>query len=342
MANYDGIAIENVKNMASNQISVAFVGGGAISTALSNCLPVNVVLKTYSIREIKLTDSNCEMINVIKQADLVVYLGYHHRNLFVNLVTLYKILRHLSFAKWKGLFVFFNTQAALDANCYKDLKPIPQLFKHDIYRLTKRIQSGMLKIFDSDISISEVYLPVVVGRGTKTGLGFEKIALHKDIYMPNSGANKIVLLDLPNFSSWFWVSSKNYILNEPSNLSRRLFVFDDIKSTNQLINEFRQKNSLPYIGLKQYNAAYWFSDNFLRNLIWMFKKSPIGLLLYIITGLFKKSKSLALVNEDLRTPEKVRIDGEIFVPDDIEYMASAREILLDKIKFDVLDIGNAR
>ena len=136
--------MENVKSIASNQISVVFVGRGAISAALSNCLPVNFALKTYSIREIKLTDSSCETFNDIKQADLVVYLGYHHRNLFVNLITLYKILRHLSFAKWKGLFIFFNTQAALNANCYKDLQPIPGLFKYDIYRLTKRIQTRMV------------------------------------------------------------------------------------------------------------------------------------------------------------------------------------------------------
>jgi len=333
--------MENVKRIASNQ-SVVFVGHGAISAALSNCLPVNLALKTYSIREIKLTVSNSEMFNAIKQADLVVYLGFHHRNLFVNLITLYKILRYLSFAKWKGLFIFFNTQAALDANCFKDLQPIPGLFKYDIYRLTKRIQSRILKIFDSDISISEVYLPVVVGRGTKTELRFEKIALHKDIHMPNSGASKIALLDLPNFSSWFWMSSINYLLNRPSSLTRRVFVFDDIKSASQLINKFRQKHNLTHIEIKQYKAAYWFSDNFFRNLIWMLKKSPVGLLLYIIVGLLNKSKLLVVPDQISYSPEYLKFNDGIFVPDEIEHMASAREILLDKINFDILNISNVR
>jgi hypothetical protein len=328
--------------MASNQINVAFVGRGAISEALSNCLPVNFALKTYSIREIKLTDSNCETFNAIKQADLVVYLGYHHRNFLVNLITMYKILRCLSFAKWKGLFIFFNTQAALEANCYKDLESIPRLFKYDIYRLTKRIQSRMLKKFDSVISISEVYLPVVVGLGTKTELRFEKIALHKDIHMRNSGASKIVLLDLPNFSSWFWKSSINYLLNGHSGLIRRVFVYDDIKSTSQLINKFRHKNSLPHIEIKEYKAAYWFSDNFLRNLIWMLKKSPIGLLLYIIFGLLNKSKPIVVLDQNSRSQEKVKFVDGIFEPDDIEYIVSASEILLHEINFDVLNISNVK
>ncbi len=328
--------------MVSNKISVAFIGRGTISAELSNCLPANFTLKTYSIRGVKLTDSNCETFNAIEQADLIVYLGYHHRNLFVNLITLYKILRYLSFAKWKGLFIFFNTQAALDANCYKDLESIPGLFKYDIYRLTKRIQSGILKIFDSDISISELYLPVVVGRGTKTELRFEQIALHKDIYMPNSGAGKIALLNLPNFSSWFWRSLINYLLSESSNLTRRVFVFDDIKSANQLINKFRLKHGLSHIEIKQYKATYWFSDNFFRNLIWMLKKSPVGLLLYIIVGLFKKSENLVIAKQNPSDLENPKFNSGVFVPDDMEYMAYAREILLEKISFDIVNISNVR
>lgn len=334
--------MKNIKSMASSQISVAFVGRGAISAALSNCLPVNSTLMTYSIRDIKLTDSNCEAINVIKQADLVVYLGYHHRNLFVNLITLYKLLKYLSFEKWKGLFVFINTQAALDANCYKDIEPIPALFKYDIYRLTKRIQSRILKIFDSNVPISEIYLPVVVGEGTKTELRYEKIALHKDIHMPNSGEGKIALLDLPSFSSWLWMYSINYLFNESSKLNRRIFVFDDIKSESELINKFRTKHRLPYIEIKKYKTTYWFSNNFLRNLTWMLKKSPIGLLLYIIVGMLKKSKPSVVLDQKSYDREDAKFNDGIFSPDDIEYMASASEILLDKINFDIINISNAK
>lgn len=328
--------------MVSNQISAVFVGRGAISDALSKCLPVNSTLMTYSIRDIKLTDSNCEEINVIKQADLVVYLGYHHRNLFINIITLYKILKYLSSEKWKGLLVFINTQAALDANCYKDTEPIPGLFKYDIYRFTKRIQSRILKIFDSSISISEIYLPVVIGRGAKAELRYEKIALHRDIHMPNSGEGKIALLDLPSFSSWLWMSSINYLCNESSKLNRRVFVFDDIKSASELINKFRYKHLLPHIEIKKYKVTYWFSDDFLRNLTWMLKKSPVGLLLYIIVGLLKKSKPLVAVDQKSCFQESAEFNDGIYLPDDIECMASASEILLDKINFDIINIRNAR
>lgn len=334
--------MENIKSMNSNQIKVAFVGRGAIYVELSSCLPSGFTQTTYSIRDISLTDFDCETFNSIKQAELVVYLGYHHKNLFVNLITLYKILKCLRFSKWKGLFVFFNTQAALDAHCYKNLVPIPRLFNHDFYRLTKRMQSGILKIFDSDISISELYLPVVIGRGTKAELRFEQIALHKDIQMPNSGTNKIALLNLPNFSSWFWLSSINYLKNEPTNLSRKVFVFDDIKSASQIINKFRQKHNLPHIEIKKYKAAYWFSDNFLRNLNWMLKRSPIGLLLYVIIGLIKKSKSSVVLEKNSCGRENVKFNDEIFVPDDVEHMASTREISLKNINFKILNISNAR
>lgn len=340
--NCDTNALKIVKLMALNQIRVAIIGSGAISAALSQCLPTNFNLIIYGIREIKLTDPECETHNAIKQAHLVVYLGYHHRNIFVNLITLYKILSYLYLAKWKGLFIFFNTQAALDENCYKDLLPIPRIFKWDIYRLTKRIQSRILKIFDTDISISEIYLPVVVGRGSKAELRFEKIALHKDIKMPNFGASKIALLDLPNFSSWFWISSKNHLLNNKSDLTRKVFVFDDIKSTSQLISKYRRKHNLPQIEIKQYKASYWFSDNFLRNLIWMIKKSLIGLLLYIIFGLFKKSESLVPIERNSSSQAKYKFNYGTFVPDDIEYIASAREILLEKINFSILNISNVR
>jgi hypothetical protein len=287
-----------------------------------------------------MNDDECEEVLAIKNADLILYLGYHHTNIFVNLVMLYRTLRHLAQCKSKGLFVFFNTQAALDINCYKDLVQVPKLFKCDLYRATKRTQSRMLNIFDSKVSISEIYLPVVTGQDTKIKSRFEEIALHKDIFMPNSGSNKLVLLDLSKFCSWLWKSSIGYLANESSTLTRRVFVFDDIRSVKQLINDARKCHSLPCVDIKQYKLDYTFSNSFSKNLFAILKKSPIGLLSYIVTGMLKRSRPSAVLDQSSYSHNTGRINEGIFVPDDELYVAYATEVILDNIDFDLVNLAN--
>jgi hypothetical protein len=322
----------------TKKINVLFIGRGTISAELASHLPKNCSLYVFSIREIKLSNENYETLSIIKKSDVIVYLGYHHRNLYVNLHTLYKILNYLSFSKWSGLFIFFNTQAALDANCHKKIIQIPGFFNYDLYQITKRIQSKILKIFDSKISIAELYLPIVMGVGTRIENKFEKIALHKEIYMINSGANKVILLDLVNFSSWLWESSVNFVLNQTSNLSRKIFIFDAIKTEDQLIKEFRDKNNLPSIDIKSYKLNYWFSNSVFSNLVWMIKKSPFGLILYLMVGLIKKNQSPVIIDTNLPNLESSKYSYEIFVPNEIECMSSATEILMDKINFKKINI----
>ena len=327
--------------MRESQVNVVFIGRGALFEALSRSLPDDASLTAYSIRKIRINSENHEIIDSIKKANLVVYLGYHHTNLFVNLAVLYKILSNLAKFNFKGLFVFFNTQAALDSKCYKDVISVPKFFKFDIYRFTKRIQSRMLAVFESDILISEVYLPVVTGRGLKAKTRFQEIALHKDIYMPISGRNYLILLELSNFCSWFWKSSLRVLDNESSSLTRKVFVFDEVSSISQLINDSRKRQGLPFIELKECKFDYIFSNSFSKNLIIMVKRSPIGLLLSIIIGMLKKSRSSAApAHSPLIHHARSRLNDGIFVPDDNLYTAYTTEILLDQLEFNVVNLEN--
>ncbi len=323
-------------------VNTVIIGRGNISNELANNLPEDWSLNVIGVREKRLTNNDIEVLNIIKKSDMIVYLGYDHRNLFVNLNVLYKTLKYLSLAKWGGLFVFVNTQAALDHKIYRRINPIPNFFNQDIYRFTKRIQSRILVLFNAKISISEIYLPVVVGKGTKIEDRYEKIAMHKDINMLNRGENKIALLEMNNFSKWFWATSIDCVLNRIENLPRKIFLYDNVKSESGLINEFRNKYNLQNMEIKNYKLKYWYSNNFFRNLSWMIKRSPFGLLLYLIVGLMRRDISTTINKKNGLDGEAIKFDNNIFIPNDIECMSSVTEVMIDKIEFKTLKIKNDR
>ncbi len=324
--------------MAVNQVDVVFIGGGAISTMLSSRIPNHISLKVYSIREIKSKSDNEEIFSVLKSAHMVVYLAYHHRNLFVNLNTLNKVLGQLSAYNWKGMFVYFNTQSALDTSCYKSSRPIPRLFQYDLYSVTKRLQSRMLRSCDSSMLISELYLPVVIGKGSKAETWYRFIACHRDIFLPNYGENKILLLDLSSFILWFWGCSAKFLLSRDRSLmARRLFVYNKVMSASELINKLREKDGLGHVNISNYSPSYWFSNKLIGNLIWSIKQSPLGLLVYLLTGSFRDTTASIATSHGSTQPSQSFID-QVFVPNSPECALFAKEVVLNKINFNILDI----
>jgi hypothetical protein len=309
-------------------MKVVVIGGGVISSKLILSAPAEIKILSFKIRGISdLSGTLSLLMDACKDADIVIYMAYHHRDLPKNLRLLYKILSSLNSLHWQGKLVFFNTQSTLASSILINSKGLKEAFSYDLYTTTKRLQSWLLSRYDKLLNISEIYLPVVIGIDTKAQRRYEFISKHKKIHLPNKGKNLFAFLDVDVFLNWFWSEyTQNIFSLEKSNQYRKLFVYQGIRTFVEMIKLLRYNCKVeakdegheifPSL-IKDCSYKYRFADDFSDNLIFRIKISPIWLLFSIIRNEIKKISSSDWSNRNL--DDDTNPLGDKFYPIGPEY-----------------------
>lgn len=321
-------------------MKVVVIGGGVIASKLLAVAPEELEVSTFTVRDLSNgLYSIAEIVEKCRSADRVIYLAYHHRDLPLNIRLLFKVVSSLAIENWRGVFIFFNTQSALANKILINKKPIRRFFCFDLYTSTKQIQSWILSRYLKKINISEVYLPVVLGPGTKAQIRYEYILAHKIIHLPDMGKNQIAYIKLKILLAWFWRDyfnslSKSALLKD----FQSFFVYEDQFSFSEMLNSLsacrHNHDNLTHgdnLALQIINCdyRYRFSDNWLSNFFYSVKMTPIWLLLSVLRNLLKKATSHKWGSENINIPA-VGVD-KIFSPIGSEYQFFSSSIDLGSI-----------
>lgn len=184
-------------------MKIVTVGGGRLSIAFNKHLAQLGIHNAV----IPLSDLTCgyfefgDLIAEIKDSDAVLFLGYDYNSLIDNILILNKLLSALFDSKWRGLFIFFNSQLTLPG-----IFTIPTVrlnktkhsFLTDKYAITKRLQASVLGFHARKgcFSTLNLYLPVVIGENMKANDRYTYIASHKSIVLPSCGKNTFAVCDI--------------------------------------------------------------------------------------------------------------------------------------------------
>ena len=316
------------------------VGGGVISERLVSANEIPGQLLRFGIQKMAgnvavVTD----LINECVNADLVVYLAYHHRNLPLNITVLARLLRSLKAKNWGGCFVFFNTQSMLAELVLEGPSPMPKILNYDPYTTTKKIQSKLIKNYSSKINICEIFLPVVLGKNTKAQKQFRFISEHSCIFMPMRGVNTFAYLDLDVFVDWFWKRFANLrAQRETCARPTQVFLYQKIRTFADVLKNVRLTNDSVPIVIRDCKHKFRFDDSIRNNLLWHLKLSPFGLLLSILKNIITKQCS-GKRSQESATQKPGMISNSQFVPTGAEYQYFGTSINLNAIPFRVEKIG---
>lgn len=321
-------------------MKVVVMGGGIISNRLLSSPHVPCQIVRFSIRDLSgSVDVWSSLINECISADLIVYLAYHHRDLPLNVMALSKLLRRLKAKRWVGRFLFFNTQSVLVRKILKSASPLPAIFNYDLYTATKKIQYSIVRKYSDVIDICEIYLPVVIGEGSKAQNRFKFIADHAAISMPMRGKHVFAYLDIDVFVAWFWGRFVDHHSERKSSLNlEQIFVYQGIRTFSDMLESVRLTSKSYPIIIDDCVHKHRFDDNMRSNLVWSLKLSPIWLLLSILRN--EIGKYLSVKQPRLFAAQKPCSATKCrFIPIGPEYQYYGTSIDLNAIPFRKVKVG---
>lgn len=315
-------------------MKVVLIGGGIISDRLAASQQAPSRSSRFGIRHLSTEGGPWEnMLNECLEADLIVYLAYHHRNLLLNVLVLEKLLRRLKLKGWHGRLAFFNTQSVLIGKIMHGPNPLPAILRYDPYTITKRIQSWIIRRYSRAIDICEIFLPVVVGEGTKSQDGFRFIAAHPVVNMPMRAKHLFAYLDLDDFVRWFWERFAEARSGANGSVrSEQLFVYQGTRTFSDMIESMRSGSESTPMNIRECNHKYRFDGSVRSNFIWHLKLSPVGLFMGIIKNAIKNDQANKTVPQSAARNQAI-YPGEQFVPTGAEYQFYSTSIDLNAVPF---------
>jgi len=331
-------------------MKVIVVGGGIISKKLVSTAPSYIDVTFFGIRDLSnTTKSWTELNDKCKDADVIVYLAYHHRDFFKNLKLLYKLISSLNHIDWLGKLIFFNSQSAIADKILKvkGSQAVKIFFSFDLYTVTKRIQSWLLSRYSRKIFISEIYLPVVLGFETKAQKRFNGISRHRVIHLPKRGQNPFAYIELDLFLDWFWKVFLDKLKgNDIKHEYRKFFLYQGLRTFAEMINILYQSNMKSEGRITGQPKSllfddcvhrFRFSDKFFSNLIFYIKMSPVWMPLSIFRYQFSKLRSVNCDTEII--PDDSNFIEAPFSPVGAEYQYLSTSIDVDAIPFSKIRIS---
>ncbi len=320
-------------------MKIVVVGGGVISKRLVESKYAPEGLLQFSIRDLQHSPQGwAEMQLACANSEAVIFLAYHHKNIFLNIKLLLKVLIALRRSKWPGKFIFLNTQTTLIPQIFETPNPLPRLLTFDLYTVTKKIQSSLLSYFSERINILEIFLPVITGSSSKAHNRFIEISLHNFALIPNAANNYFAQLDLDKLVNWIWTSAlgSGFIgLKKSNDQVLKIFIYENLISFRSYLNEIRKSMLDSTQEIVNLSLKYRFSNSLFGNFIWHIKMSPIGLLLYIGRYAFEPPAA-----EDSSNGCKLAMEltSQVFIPCGSEYQFLGSSINLSQVPFEVLQI----
>lgn len=330
-------------------MKIIIIGGGIISNKLVSMAPSHFNIFQLGIRDFSESNKSWdELLQQCQDADFIVYLAYHHRDLIKNLRLIAKLLSSLSSTKWIGKLIFFNTQSTLVKSVFKTKRfSIARKFpSFDLYTVTKFFQSLILSIFSRKIPISEIYLPVVLGAETKAQRRFEFISGHKQIFLPNKGNNLFAYIELNEFINWFWMQYLDELSNPVNSREfRKVFVYQGLRTFSEMIDLIRSNlidvkkvisGEVDSLVVEDCLYKYRFSDDPTSNFLHHLKITPIWLALSIFRNEIKK-----LTSSKWKAPEEIDCIAPVdatFSPKGPEYEYLSTSIDMAAIPFNIVKL----
>lgn len=306
-------------------MKVILIGTGAIANALLKNATENVILSQYGIRILqKNSEKWLEFIKETVSADVVIYLAYHKQNMLANFSILSKLLYHFSQKKWKGRFVFFNTQLALPARTFSSENARPSWLRCDTYSCTKRIQSMIINANRKQLCISELFLPIVVGSGTQWSERLTFIAQHSIINLPDKGNAICAWIDVDVFSGWIW----NIFLNH-ENLEK-IFLYGQIGSFENLLKTISKNSDCKNFIIKDFKHRFTCSSSWKVYCLTTLKNSPVALLMTFASQLASRIQKQKNMTVDTNV-KFVHCHGDVFTPEGGEYMFFSEHLNIDSL-----------
>lgn len=267
-------------------MKVVFIGGGLLSDRLKATAPSGASIRVFGIRGLA---SNAELRNELLESalstDLIVYLAYHHSDIRANCLTFVRLLNGLKAKNWGGRFVFFNTQSSISGSIMSSpLRPPPVLFC-DLYSFTKRLQSRIIRFYSDSLEVCELYLPVVIGDGTKAQERFHFISSHSVVGMPMKGTNAFAYLELNGFAVWMWERFARPRVGRSAPSLERLFVYQGLRTFSDMLKAMRPNSAPTQLEIEDCRHRFSYDESARNNLVWCLKLSPLGLLANAVRGM---------------------------------------------------------
>lgn len=320
-------------------MKIVVVGGGVISKRLIESKYAPEGLIQFSIRDLHRSPEGwTEMQLACVNSDAIIFLAYHHKNIFLNIKLLFKVLSLLRQCKWPGKFIFLNTQTTLIPQIFVTPNPLPRFLTFDLYTVTKKIQSSLLLYFSKSIIILEIFLPVITGSSSKAHNRFLEISLHNFALIPNAANNYFAQLDLDKLVNWIWtraLGSGFAGLKKSNERVLKIFIYENLISFRSYLKEIRKSMTDSTQEIVNLPLKYRFSNSFFDNFIWYVKMSPIGLLLYLGRYAFEPPPTEESSN---RCKLAMELTSQVFTPYGSEYQFLGSSIDLSRVPFKVLKI----
>ena len=320
-------------------MKIVVVGGGVISKRLIESKYAPKELIQFSIRDLQRSPEGwTEMQLACVNSDAIIFLAYHHKNIFLNIKLLFKVLSSLRRYKWLGKFIFLNTQTTLIPQIFVTPNPLPRCLTFDLYTITKKIQSSLISYFSKSVNILEIFLPVVTGSGSKTHNRFLEISLHNFALIPNAANNYFAQLDLDRFVDWMWTGALGSGFAKERQINGRvvkIFIYQKLTSFRSFLVEMRKLKLDSTQEITGLSLKYRFSNSFFGNLIWHIKMSPIGLLIYTVRYAYESPVAKGAENVNKQAPGSM---PQVFIPCGPEYQFFGSSIDLSRVPFEVLRI----
>ena len=320
-------------------MKIVVVGGGVISKRLIESKYAPDGLIQFSIRDLQRPPERwAEMQLACVNSDAIIFLAYHHKNIFLNIKLLFKVLSSLRRCKWLGKFIFLNTQTTLIPQIFVAPNPLPRFLTFDLYTVTKKIQSSLISYFSKNMNILEIFLPVITGSGSKAHNRFLEISLHNFALIPNAANNYFAQLDLDSFVDWIWTSALGSGFAKEKQLNGRvvkIFIYQKLTSFKSFLVEIRKLRLDSPQEINNLMLNYRFSNSFFGNLIWHIKMSPIGLLIYTVRYAYESPVAKGAENV---SKQALGLMPQFFIPCGSEYQFFGSSIDLSRVPFEVLKI----
>lgn len=308
-------------------MKVLFIGGGILSDRLKAAAPSGASVRVFGIRGLASSaELRNEMLEIAVASDLIVYIAYHHSDIRANCLTLVRLLAGLKAKGWRGRFVFFNTQSSISGSIMSSSLRPPAVLSCDLYSFTKRLQSRILRYYSGSLEISELYLPVVIGDGTKAQERFRFISSHAAVGVPMRGANSFAYLELDAFSGWIWGRFSRPRAGHENPVLERLFVYQGMRTFSDMLKAARPRSELAPLEFEDCRHRFPYDESARNNLVWCLKLSPLGLLANVVRGM--RSVLVSPV-----TPTAQAVPSGKFVPVGPEYQFYGMTLDLGAIPF---------
>lgn len=267
-------------------MKIVFIGGGILSDRLKAVAPSGSSVRVFGIRSLaSREDLRQELLEAANGSDLVIYLAYHHSDIRANCLTLVRLLSGLKARGWEGRFLFFNTQSAISGSIMSSPLRPPAVLSCDLYSFTKRLQSRIIRFYSGSLEICELYLPVVIGDGTKAQERFLFISSHSAVGMPMKGTNAFAYLELDGFAGWMWEKFARPRVGRAIPGVERLFVYQGLRTFSDMLKAVRPISASTQFEIEDCRHRFPFDASARNNLVWSLKLSPLGLLVNAIRGM---------------------------------------------------------